>query len=220
MSDDPETARQIAELALDTRPLLVLDVDDVVLEFLPPFMRFLNAEGLELRLQSFQLNGNIRSLSDGTAVETERVSALITDFFVRQALWQTPAPGAASSVAQLSRDAEIVMLTAMPHRHRAIRRKHLDSLGFPYPLVTTERAKGPALRQLRGSSNRPVAFVDDIPHNLVSVQTAVPDASLFHLMLMPGLREILPPLPDAIAPVDSWADAAPKIAVSLGLQDR
>jgi len=28
MSDDPETARQIAELALDERPLLVLDVDD------------------------------------------------------------------------------------------------------------------------------------------------------------------------------------------------
>ncbi|GLS38789.1 hypothetical protein GCM10010869_43860 [Mesorhizobium tianshanense] len=34
MSDDPETARQIEELAADDRPLLVLDVDDVVLEFI------------------------------------------------------------------------------------------------------------------------------------------------------------------------------------------
>ncbi|MBN9252318.1 MAG: hypothetical protein J0I86_17370 [Mesorhizobium sp.] len=30
MSDDPETARQIEELASDDRPLLILDVDDVV----------------------------------------------------------------------------------------------------------------------------------------------------------------------------------------------
>ena len=33
MSDDPETVRQIAELARDTRTLLVLDVDEVLLEF-------------------------------------------------------------------------------------------------------------------------------------------------------------------------------------------
>ena len=36
MSDDPETARQIEELSADDRPLLVLDVDDVVLEFIRP----------------------------------------------------------------------------------------------------------------------------------------------------------------------------------------
>ena len=37
MSDDPETLRQIEELAADDRPLLVLDVDDVVLEFIRQF---------------------------------------------------------------------------------------------------------------------------------------------------------------------------------------
>ncbi len=39
MSDDPETARQIAELSRDTRPLLVLDVDEVLLEFVTPVHR-------------------------------------------------------------------------------------------------------------------------------------------------------------------------------------
>ena len=41
MSDDPETARQIAELSRDARPLLVLDVDEVMLEFVRPFTGFL-----------------------------------------------------------------------------------------------------------------------------------------------------------------------------------
>lgn len=217
MTEDTETARQIAELSLDTRPLLVLDVDDVVLEFLPPFMRFLNAQNLELRLESFRLHGNVRHLGSGEAVEAERVTQLITDFFEAQADWQQPAAGVADAVVAIAEHAEIIMLTAMPHRHRDIRRRHLDALGFTYPLLTTEKAKGPALRQLRGDSGRPVAFVDDIPHNLVSVRSAVADASLFHLVVTPGLRALLPPLPATIVPVDSWAEAAPKIKAALGI---
>jgi len=217
MSDDPETARQIAELLRSTRPLLVLDVDDVVLEFLPPFMRYLNSLGLELKLESFRLHGNIRELDGGAEVPAERVSTLIADFFDLQADWQQPAAGVADAVADISRHAEIVMLTAMPHRHRDIRRRHLDALGFNYPLLTTERAKGPALKLLRGDHPRPIAFVDDMPHNLTSVLGAVPDAGLFHLIVTPGLRALLPPTADPIVPVDSWAELTPHLARALKL---
>ena len=105
----------------------------------------------------------------------------------------------------------------MPHKHRAIRRADLDALGFPYPLLTTEAAKGPAIRQLRGEHGRPVAFVDDIPHNLVSVRAAVADAHLFHLMAHADMRRLLPPLPDGIMIAEGWLDAGPKIAGALGL---
>ena len=101
------------------------------------------------------------------------------------------------------------MLTAMPHKHRAIRRAHLDALGFPYPLLTTETAKGPAIRQLRGEHPRPVAFVDDIPHNLVSVRAAVADAHLFHLMAHAGMRDLLPPLARRHRIAADWRDAGP-----------
>jgi hypothetical protein len=77
--------------------------------------------------------------------------------------------------------------------------------------------KGPAIRQLRGDAGRPVAFVDDIPHNLVSVRAAVADAHLFHLMAMPSLRALLPPLPDDMIVVEDWSDAAPRIAAALGI---
>jgi hypothetical protein len=217
MSEDPETARQIAELSLDTRPLLVLDVDDVLLEFVRPFTLYLDAQGLELSLKTFRLHGNISIRKTGEAIDREEVSALIDTFFAAQAAWQSPLDGAVEAIAGLARNAEIVMLTAMPHRHRATRRAHLDGLGFPYPLLTTETAKGPAIRELRGATPRPVAFVDDIPHNLVSVRAAVSEARLFHLMAMPSMRSLLPPLPENIEAVDDWREAAPKIAAALGI---
>jgi hypothetical protein len=37
------------------------------------------------------------------------------------------------------------MLTAMPHKHRVVRRAHLHALGLTYPLLTTEMAKGELL---------------------------------------------------------------------------
>ncbi|AMS42785.1 hypothetical protein [Aminobacter aminovorans] len=217
MSEDPETARQIAELARDTRPLLVLDVDEVLLEFMVPFMRFLDAQGLAFSARSFKLTGNIVDVKTQVPLDQEAVSAQLDGFFHAQSEWQTAALGAADAVAGLAAGAEIVLLTAMPHRHRDIRRRHLDALGFPYPLLTTERAKGPALKLLRGETTRPVAFVDDIPHNLVSVREAVADAHLFNLMSYREMRAFLPPLPDGIVIEDDWSQAAPKIATALGL---
>ncbi len=91
MSDDPETARQIAELARDTRPLLVLDVDEVLLEFVRPFTGFLNARKLDLKTTSFRLHGNIVELASGTALANERVTELLAEFFDVQGEWQTAA---------------------------------------------------------------------------------------------------------------------------------
>jgi hypothetical protein len=85
MSDDPETARQIAELSLDTRPLLVLDVDDVLLEFVRPFPKFLEAQGFGLKLASFRLTGNIFERASDRVIEQAEVSDLLGRFFDLQA---------------------------------------------------------------------------------------------------------------------------------------
>ena len=217
MSDDPETARQIAELAADDRPLLILDVDDVVLEFIRPFPHFLKSRGFGLTLASFRLTGNIAETASGRLIEQPEVTALLGDFFDAQADWQSVTDGAEQALVSLGDRAEIVLLTAMPHRHRAARRAHLDALGLPYPLLTTEMAKGPAVAKLRGSKGRPVAFVDDQPSNLISARNSVADAHLFHLMADNSLRAYLPPVPDDIVSVEDWRDAAPKIASALGL---
>lgn len=217
MSDDPETARQIEELAADDRPLLVLDVDDVVLEFIRPFPHFLKSRGFGLTLASFRLTGNIAETATGRLIEQPEVTELLGDFFDAQADWQSIADGAADALTMLGRDAEIILLTAMPHKHRAARRAHLDALGLDYPLLTTEMAKGPAIAKLRGLKGRPVAFVDDQPANLISARNSVADAHLFHLMADNSLRAFLPPTPQDIVSVEDWREAAPKIAAALGI---
>ena len=217
MSDDPETARQIEELAADDRPLLVLDVDDVVLEFIRPFPHFLKSRGFGLTLASFRLTGNIAETESGRLIEQAEVTALLGEFFDAQADWQSITDGAADVLAGLGDRAEIILLTAMPHRHRSTRRAHLDALGLNYPLLTTEMAKGPALAKLRGAKGRRIAFVDDQPHNLLSARGSVADAHLFHLMADNSLRAFLPPVPDDIVVVQDWHESAPKIAGALGL---
>ena len=81
MSEDPETARQIAELSLDTRPLLVLDVDDVLIEFLRPFIRYLDAQDLDLSLATFRLHGNVSRRRTREVLDQDAISELIDSFF-------------------------------------------------------------------------------------------------------------------------------------------
>ncbi|NKF32532.1 hypothetical protein HER21_39585, partial [Pseudomonas sp. BGM005] len=55
----------ISHIRLGERPLVVCDVDDVVLQFIDPFQLFLQSLGHELLPRSFRLHGNIVSTADG-----------------------------------------------------------------------------------------------------------------------------------------------------------
>ncbi len=217
---DPETLRQIEALVPDARfarerPLLVLDVDDVLLHFVGPLLRYFEGHGCTLRLQTFRLFGNVFDIETGAAVENERVTSLLDGFFASQTDWQTPVEGAAQAVAKIAGKAEVVLLTAMPHRHRDTRRMFLDRIGLTYPLLTTQMAKGPAIRHLRGESGRAVAFVDDMPHNLASARVSVADSHLFHLIADNSLRPLLPELPQDTAIAMDWREAGDGIAAAL-----
>jgi hypothetical protein len=78
-------------------------------------------------------------------------------------------------------------------------------------------AKGPAIARLRGAAARPVAFVDDMPHNLASAREHVPDIHLFHLMAEASMRAMLPPAEPTVTVVDDWTQARPLIAGALGI---
>lgn len=217
MSIDPQTLRQIEMLASDERPLLVLDVDDVLLHFVGPLLRYLEAHGARLQLSTFRLFGNVFDIATGAAIGNDRVSELLDGFFHAQVDWQTPVDGACEAVAAIARNAEVMLLTAMPHRHRDTRRVLLDRIGLPYPLLTTEMAKGPAIRRLRGDTARAVAFVDDMPHNLASARHEVADIHLFHLMADNSLRSLVPAPPPDAAVVMDWTHAGDGISAALGL---
>lgn len=204
------------DLHLSERPLIVCDIDEVVLEFVTPFEAFLTHNGHELRATSFSLHGNVFSRTDGSAIADDEVSRLLEVFFASHDEWQTPVVQAADSLTRLSEAADIVFLTAMPPRHREVRRRLLSQHGFDYPMIATESPKGPALQALHGERSHPVVFIDDIFVNLQSVRKHVPQTLLVNLMANETYRALAPHPGEGVDIANDWAHAEDLIKAHFG----
>ena len=207
----------IAALAASTRPLVVCDVDEVVLEFLDPLDRYLASVEHRLHPDSFRLHGNIRSIATGRAATDDEVEAMQEAFFASQDQWQVPAPDVVDVLKRLADHADIVFLTAMPPRHLTVRRTLLDLHGLTYPMIATEEPKGPVVASLIGGRNVPAAFIDDIMRNHGSVRDHAPGCLLIHLMANRTFRRMLPKADEDIVAAEHWADAEQVIRAHLGL---
>lgn len=201
-------ALDLNHIRLTGRPLIVCDIDEVVLEFLTPFRNFLRASGRDLLPRSFRLHGNVVKLDSGEPEADEATSALLEEFFTLQDLWQMPADRVAETLADLAADADIVFLTAMPPRHTGARRALLNRHGLPYPMLASEEPKGPIIKRLHDARDVPLVFIDDILRNLQSAQAHAPDCLLINLMANAQFRALAPEPGDGILKADSWTDAA------------
>ena len=211
------SAELIEALSASKRPLVVCDVDEVVLEFLDPFDRYLNSVGHRLHPDSFRLHGNIRSIAEGIAAAEEEVDRMQEAFFASQDRWQVPATGVDRALASLSAEADIVFLTAMPPRHHDVRRTLLDLHGLDFPMIATEEPKGPVVASLIGERRIPAVFVDDIIRNLGSVRTHAPGCLLMHMMANRTFRAMAPKPDDDIVIAEDWTHAEMLIRQHLGL---
>ena len=180
------------DLRIGHRPLLVVDVDEVVLQFVAPFKAFLRAHDHELRLETFALNGNVISLEDGRRVENAEVKALISSFYDSQEDWQEPFPAARHTLEGLTDVADVLLLTAMPPRHRETRRRLLARHGFDFPLIASEEPKGEVLRDLCETSPPLLIFVDDMLYNCRSVSSCLPEALTINLLIDDDYRALAP----------------------------
>ena len=198
-------------ITLGNRPLIVSDIDDVVLEFINPFKAFLGSCGHVLLPRSFRLTGNIITHADEQPVTEPEVKILLDTFYGSQDRWQTPAAKVVETLAALSEEADIVFLTAMPPQHAAVRRALLDRLGLPYPLLASEEPKGPIVQKLHGSRNVPLVFIDDMLRNLRSVKDHAPTCLPINLMADSEFKALAPKLVADFRAVADWPEAAAAI---------
>lgn len=198
----------ISHIHLGDRPLIVCDVDDVVLQFIDPFQLYLKSLGHEFLPRSFRLHGNIVSLADELALDDQHVSRLILDFFEAQESWQTPVDPVVSTLKRFSDDADVLFLTAMPPQFSAHRRRLLDRAGLTFPLLASEQPKGPIVQALHGGRDLPVIFIDDMARNLHSVREHVADCLLIHLMPDTPVHRFAPAAAEDIARARDWLHAA------------
>lgn len=210
-----ETKRQIEALELDARPLIVCDVDEVVLQFVAAFEAHIARNGHYLDARSFALTGNVRETGGGTPATPETVRALLHDFFTTQMHTPEPVAGAADALAALSGAAQIVMLTNIPHEAHATRVACLDGHGLCYPVIANSGGKGPAMARLAARAGAPAFFLDDSPGNIRSVAAHVPSARLIHFVADPRFAALCEPVPEAHLKTGDWREAHDFIAMHL-----
>lgn len=192
----PFTRSQIEALTLDrTRPLVICDVDEVVVHFISGFETYLEERDHRLDFEGFALHGNIRHHRTGETASAELVHDFVQGFFAARTRHQEQIPGAVEALTSLADHAEIVMLTNLPGEFRQERIENLLGHGLSHPVVVNAGPKGPAVRLLAQEQRAPVVFIDDSPAFLASVYEHHPECNLIHFLQDPRLQKVVQPMP-------------------------
>lgn len=186
------------------RPLLIVDVDEVLARFMAGLEAFVGRHGYEMRISKFALFENIYARGAAECVDQAVGLDLFNRFFAEGADDLLPAEGAADALADLSTRADVVILTNAPGHGRDVRAQWLKTHGFDYPLVVNSGPKGPAAAELAMRTSGPGAFVDDLLPNLESVALAAPAVSRFQMVADERLRPLAPSLPMRHPRHDEW----------------
>jgi hypothetical protein len=206
----PDILEQLQATQIDAaRPLIITDADEVLLKFMQRVEHYLDTIGLWIDLSSFALSSNIKSKETNQPV---KVPTLIDDFFAAETPHIEAAEGAAQSLAALSAQAQIIVLTNLPAAHKQARIDNLSGHGMNYPVIVNSGLKGPAVKYLADKTGGPVFFLDDIPHNIDSVAEHAPDVHTIHFIADARLAKLIGKADGATARIDIWAEAHDFIA--------
>lgn len=213
----PDTQQQLEELRISAhRPLLICDVDDVVVHFIRAFEDYIAAHRLFLDPASFALNGNVRHRDSGEPMENAKLARLIDEFFHDSTETLKPIDGALDALNEISRTADVVLLTNLPHHARAKRVANMRGLGLDFPVVTNSGPKGPAIREMARRSAREVVFIDDSPNFIASSFEHAPHVHLVHFLHDTRFARHVQPFDFVSLTASHWRDAGPHIASLLG----
>ena len=205
---DEITARQIASLDLHRdRPLVICDVDEVVLHFVRGFEAFLEERGMWLDPRSYEFEGNVRRRVTGEVIGNEELFRLLGEFFSKRIGELEAIEGAAETLERLAAECEIIMLTNLPHEHYDERRANLLRHGMPYPLVTNRGPKGPAVRAMAAARGEPCVLVDDYTDFLESARDHHPETALVHFLHDPRFAVHARPVRNEHVRVSEWQGA-------------
>lgn len=173
------------------KPLIICDVDEVVLHFVAPFEDFLKSKNAQLKKQSFKLSGNIIDLPSGKPYSMEESGELIQEFHDISVDQQGAVEGAVQGLKQLSTTYEIVFLTNVAATLTDRRRAHLASIGAPFPVLQNEGSKAEMVQVICKGLTAPIVFIDDLPPHHHAVKAKEPRVNCIHFMADATFRSIV-----------------------------
>ncbi len=190
----PLTKSQIDQISvMSEKPLLICDVDEVIVHFVRDFEDFLATQRLHFNVSGFHLTGETIKTAEGKPIGLDAIHEQLTRFFDERTRHMQPIDGAIDAMLHLSSRAEIIFLTNLPFEAGDQRRHNLKAMGLPFPVITNTGPKGPAIRSLASQTNRPVAFVDDSPGFIQSSFEYAPHVTTVHFLQD---ERFLPHVPD------------------------
>ncbi|WP_296597857.1 hypothetical protein [Phenylobacterium sp.] len=211
----PIAAPPLATLGLSTeRPLVLVDVDEVLGLFMQGFGDFVADHGLEMRIDRFALFQNIYRPGEAEHYPVEDGKKLFDAFFATRCHEIEPAPGGIDALNRLSKVAEILILSNAPAQAEALRTQWLRKHGLPHPLILNSGPKGPIAAGLVAQTPQRTAFVDDLLPNLDSVQDHSPGTATFQHVADLRLRP-LAPQSERHPRIDDWAELADAIEAAI-----
>jgi hypothetical protein len=189
-----------------SRPLLIVDADEVLLRFAAGFDTFLRRRGLFLDLVSYRLYGNVKRISDHAPLANDDVTGVLEEF--RTELdWLEAVEGARDTLDRLAPAMDIVILSNITPDQAPPRLRNLAARGFDYPLHINAGLKGPAVSALAARAGAPAFFVDDIPPHLASAAEAAPLVFRIHFVGDERLKPLVPVCEQAHLSAAHWQDA-------------
>jgi hypothetical protein len=205
------TRKQLAGLTISqASPLVICDVDEVVVHFTRDFEEYLKPLGFWLDTDDLQrLNGSVKRLDTKAAIDDMQTFGLVTEFFARRTRDMQAIDGAVEGLLELSRHADVVMLTNLPHEAGDDRRHNLAALGLPFPVITNSGPKGHAIRQMVAEVKAPVVFIDDSAGFIASAYEHAPHVHLVHFLHDPRFHRNAAALDFVSLRTDHWRHVLP-----------
>lgn len=187
------------------RPLVIVDVDEVLGLFMKGFGDFLAEHGLEFRVDRFALFQNIYRPGADEHLEVAKGKALFDEFFRSRCHEIEPAPGAIAALNRLAQRAEILILSNAPADAERLRAHWLKRHGLEHPLILNTGPKGPVTAGLVRQTAQRSAFIDDLLSNLDSVAEHAPGTATFQHVADERLRP-LAPRSERHVRIDDWTE--------------
>lgn len=191
-----------------SRPLLITDCDEVLLHMIGHFAEWVaEAHGLAFDISAPGFRNALLSRG-GEPLAEDRVWSLLDQFFDTEMHRQNLVPSASEALAQIGREADIVILTNIGDEYEAGRIEQLERFDIRHRVLCNRGGKGrPVLELIEQMRPSAAVFVDDLAVHHESVAKHAPSVWRLHMIAEPRLAGRTPQAPDAHARIDSWPEA-------------
>jgi FMN phosphatase YigB (HAD superfamily) len=207
------------------RPLVITDCDEVLLHMARHFRDWLDVEhAVDFLLEGNPFRDSMRRRGSMEPLADEDVWRYLQLFFDTEMPRQTAIEGAVQAIAELQREADVVVLTNLQDHFAESRRSQLLAFGIDAPVYTNQGPKGAALKRIfeeLGPSR--AVFIDDIAQHHASAAELLPEIGRLHFCGEPALA---PHVPCALqgghahARIDTWNEALPWLLDRLHGEDQ